>query len=164
MVQGKTLGELIQECIDKGVTHFELFDISTDFPDEDWDTEWHWDIYDQNHHKYHRISIHYWPDVIWLGNENGTHGLDQRNNPNRWLKNKWFKGFPFMVHWYAWDIRWLTYKKMYKQGCQGGKEETLEDGLQAALITYQCESNGKDCTVEECEFHSACKLEDQQCV
>jgi hypothetical protein len=133
------LEDMIQRCIDEGVTNFELHDM-LDGRDGD-RIAWHWDLYRGDPMKWFSISA---PRDIWFD------WLGFGPNPN-----KVFGVLPFSVTlWPTWQIGVLTGGQ--RHGWQMSGEPSLEAGLRSALGTYLCDSEGAECPHDICEFHGEC--------
>jgi len=136
------LEDMIERCIDEGVTNFELHDM-LDGREAD-HVVWHWDLYRGDPVKWFRIVA---PWDIWC------HWLGFGPNPN-----KVFGVLPFSVTlWSTWRIGILTGGQ--RHGWQSSERPSLEAGLRAALGNYVCESEGAACPHDICEFHGTCDID-----
>ena len=132
------LEDLIERCIEEGVTHFELHDFLEGCDGER--VSFHWDVYRGDPVRWLNITMPWDIMVTWLG-----------FGPN---PNKLWNVMPFSISFCS---TWLVgvYTGGKRHGMQTSERPTLEAGLRAALGNYLCE--GEDpCPHEICEFHGDC--------
>lgn len=132
------LEDLIERCIEAGVTHFELHDFLEGCDGDR--VAYHWELYRGEPMKWMRVVMPWDISVCWLG---------FGSNPNKVL------GFlPFAVTpWPTWLIG--VYTGGERHGYQMSERPSLEAGLRAALGNFLCEgwSEGAPCPHGICEFH-----------
>lgn len=145
MDENLTLEEIINHLKERGVKEFHYFHM-------DDDCGWHWDIYSNDPHKWFSIPKPWTLTVHWLGNKGY-----QKTNPNRWLRNKWFVGFPWFFMVDSWMFTY--YKGAEKMGCQCTDKSDLIAGIRAAADGYECDVADSDC--DKC-FAKNCEVRDEK--
>lgn len=133
------LEDMIEKCIEAGVTHFELHDVLEGSEGDR--TSFHWDIYRGDPLKWANIALPWDLSFDWRGF--GPH------------PRKLWGVLPFSVTvWPRWRIGLLTGGE--RNAWQMSERPTLEDGLRAALGNFLCEGRTleRPCPHEICEFHN----------
>lgn len=134
------LEDVIERCIEQGVTHFELHDFLEGCDGDR--VVFHWDLYKGDPVRWINIVMPWGIDVSWVGF--GPHP-------------KKFWGFmPVRVTlWPSWRVGVLTGGE--RHGYQAIERPTLESGLQAALRGFVCDgwTEGSPCPYEFCEMHGS---------
>lgn len=133
------LEDMIERCIEAGVTHFELHDFLEERDGQR--VAFHWDLYRGEPVRWVNITLPWDIEVEWLG-----FGPDPRKRLSR---------LPFRVtYWWTWRVGLLTGGE--RHGYQMSERPTLEAGLRAALGNFLCESEGEECPHGICEYHGDC--------
>lgn len=136
-----TLDEVLDACVEAGVTHFELaYDAAPDGAEG----TWIWNIDRVDPVKWYSVPKPWSLYFTWLGT-----GPDP---------DKPWGVLPFRIDWEFWTVG--VHVGSGRGGWTGLEHDTFAERLRDALTHYLCDGEGSRCPHEVCEYHGDCPDED----